>query len=113
MIISLDSPIFYISNMDKSIDFYTKYLNFSILERSDSFSVLIAGDAKISLNLADGRDKVAGNQVVIFVLDDIEKDFDRISKLDVAMECPLKDAGYGKTFIVKDLDGNKLEFIES
>lgn len=108
----LEFPILYTRDIEKAKKFYLDVLGFRIDSDSGNFTSLIFNDIKIALNIADKPNKFPGHQAIILKSDDIEKDYENLKSKDVTMELSLVDLGYGKTFIFRDLDGNKIEVIE-
>ena len=62
--------------------------------------------------VADKPNKFPGHQTIILKSDNIEQDHEKLKNKGVVIELALTDMGYGKTFIFRDLDGNKIEVIE-
>ena len=62
--------------------------------------------------MADKPNKFPGHQTIILKSDNIEQDHEKLKNKGVVIELALTDMGYGKTFIFRDLDGNKIEVIE-
>lgn len=108
----LEAPILYVSDVRKAVLFYVNHLGFTVSDDAGDFVMLSLGDSKIALNKADAEGKVAGHQTIILVSDSIVEDYEAISSAEVRVELPLCDPGYGRTFIIRDRDGNKIEIIE-
>lgn len=112
MLTKLELPILYTQDIEKAKKFYLDILGFKIDSDSGNFLSLVLGDTKIGLNVANQPNQFPGHQVIILKSDDIEQDQEDLKSRGVAMELALTDLGYGKTFIFRDLDGNKIEVVE-
>ena len=112
MFTRLETPILYTKDIAKAKSFYVGVLGFKIVLDSGNFVSLSLGDTKLALNIADKPNKFPGHQAIILKSDSIQKDYDALKNKDVVMELALTDLGYGKTFIFRDWDGNKVEVVE-
>ena len=112
MLTKLELPILYTQDIEKAKKFYLDVLGFKIDSDSGNFVSLVLGDTKIALNVADKPNKFPGHQTIILKSDNIENDHQELKDKGVVIELALTDPGYGKTFIFRDLDGNKIEVIE-
>ena len=116
-----------VNDYDEAIDFYTKKLNFKLIE--DTFMsetkrwvvVRPAGDGNCSLLLAraDGamQQSRVGNQtggrVFIFLYtDDILRDEKNLIKHNIKIVRPLNVQPHGKVLVFEDLYGNLWDLIE-
>jgi predicted enzyme related to lactoylglutathione lyase len=113
MFTRLEAPILYVTDVQKASDFYVKGLGFSVTSEADNFVMLSLGATKIALNGADDEGKVPGHQTIIIISDAIEHDYEKMTSFGVHIELPLSDPGYGRTFIFRDRDCNKIEVVES
>ncbi|MDP3769968.1 MAG: VOC family protein [bacterium] len=112
MFTKLETPILYTGNIEKAKNFYVEILGFKIISDSGNFVSLGLGDTKIALNFADKPNKFPGHQTIILKSDNIEQDHKILKDRGINIELVLTDLGYGRTFIFRDLDGNKVEVIE-
>lgn len=112
MFTKLELPILYTQDIESAKKFYIDTLGFKLDSDSGSFVSLSLGNTKIALNTADKLDKVPGHQTIVIKSNEMEKDYEELKNKCVFIELALTDLGYGKTFIFKDLDGNKIEVIE-
>jgi len=112
MIKRLEAPVLYVTDIGRSVAFYTGHLGFAVVHDSGDFVTLSVGGTKVALNRSDGKDKSPGAQTIILVSDAIVEDYQYMVTSGVEIDLPLGDLGYGRTFIVRDCDGNKVEVIE-
>jgi len=110
----LQNAIFYVKNIEKSKDFYQS-IGFEVAKDFGKFvSFKDQGrQARLAINLADKPEKVPGNQAASFIVQDIEEHYSKINKIHsnkIIREIKVTD--YGKVFFIKDVDGNKIEFVE-
>lgn len=111
MLIKLESPVLYTSNIERAKKFYVDVLGFRIVDDQGKFAYLSLGDTKIGLNVADKPNKVPGHQTIILKSDNIEADYEMLKGKGIAMELELQDVGFGKTFTFRDPDNNKIMVI--
>lgn len=111
MLTKLEAPVLYTNDIEKAKKFYADILGFQIVDDQGKFVYLTLGDTKIGLNVADKPNKVPGRQTIILKSDNIEEDYDALKSKSVVMELELQDVGFGKTFVFRDPDKNKIEII--
>jgi catechol 2,3-dioxygenase-like lactoylglutathione lyase family enzyme len=111
MLTRLEYPILYASDPSRSRDFFVSVLKCEVDEDLGYFVELRLGSSRLALNQANTQDKLAGYQTIVVASNDVQGDYERISKLAKVLE-PLTDAAWGKTFIFLDPDGNKIEVVE-
>ncbi|HEX6469925.1 MAG TPA: VOC family protein [Streptosporangiaceae bacterium] len=104
-------PILYVSNMAIARAFYENLLGFSMVDDSGDFVELQLGNSKLALNAATDDTKRPGFQTILIDSDDIDADY-ALLRDSVSIEMPLEVTDYGKTFIFRDPDGNKLEIVQ-
>ena len=99
--------------MTRARDFYVNVLGFGLRDDSGNFVELSLGDSVIALNAAlDDDTKHPGYQTILLESDNIDKDYETLTN-QVKVLASLADPGYGKTFIIADPDGNKVEVVEA
>lgn len=109
----LRNVIFYVKDIKKSKDFYKK-LGFKIVRDFGKFISYDTGveDLYFSIMESDSQEKSPGKQVCAFWADDIEAFYQKIDDLKIKIATELHEATFGKTFAIRDPDGNKIEFVE-
>ncbi len=109
----LRNVIFYVKDLEKSKDFYHK-LGFEMTQDFGSFISYKTDDDEIyfSLNSTLTEDRVPGRQVCVFWTEDIEAGFEKMKELGVEFVEELYEAPFGRTFSIRDIDGNKIEYVE-
>lgn len=105
--------VFYVNDINQSKDFYIR-LGFEIEKEFGKFVSFKTADENIwfSINLADDPSKYPGKQTCVFWSEDIKNDFERIKKFGAKFVKELYQTPYGFTFSFRDIDGNKIEFVE-
>lgn len=113
------SPLLLVSDLDRSIAFYTTALGFSVQFRYEDFYAGIARDGysvhlKQTVPLAEEREYKRRNEHVdiTFSIAEIEQFYDLLSSGYVPMVQPLRDMPYGREFYVADPDGYIIAFLE-
>lgn len=116
-----------VNDYDEAIDFYTKKLDFVLLEDSKIDEkkrwVMVAppGATECSLLLAkaanaEQRQSIGnqtGGRVFLFLFtDDFERDYTKMVKREIKFVRPPQDFDYGKVAVFEDLYGNLWDLIE-
>lgn len=113
------SPQFLVSDLGRSLEFYTKELGFEIDFLYEDFYAGIAKNGhSIHLKLGEADageslDKRKNEHLdIMFSVDDIQVLFDAIKNRPVVITQPLREMPYGFEFYITDPDGYILSFIE-
>ena len=113
------SPQLLITDINQSIEFYTKKLGFDLDFRYDDFySGIIKEGYSIHLKLGtpsiEERENRTKNEDldIIFSVDRIEDLFEQLSSKSVEFIQPLREKNYGKEFYIADPDGYIIAFLE-
>jgi len=113
------SPQLVVSNIERSIEFYTEKLGFAVEFRYSDFYVGIIKDG-YTVHLKSGnpfieerKNKRANEDLdIIFSVKDIEYLYEELSNRSVQFLQPLRTMPYGKEFYVADPDGYIIAFLE-
>ncbi len=113
------SPQLLVTDMGRSIEFYTKKLGFDIDFRYDDFYAGI-GKYGFFIHLKIGNPsreerqnrRNNGDLDIIFSVDGIEYLYEEILSKSVELIQPLRKMDYGKEFYVVDPDGYIIAFLE-
>ena len=113
------SPQFLVTDIDRSIEFYTKKLGFDIDFRYQDFYAGVIKDG-YSIHLKTGKPSIEERKSkrknqdldVVFSVDGIEDLYKEL--LNKFVECiqPLRNMPYGKEFYIADPDGYIISFLE-
>ena len=114
------SPQLLVSDIDRSIDFYTKQLGFDVDFRYEDFYAGIIKDG-YSIHLKSGhlsteertKKKMNEDIDIVFSVDNIEGLYNELSEKQVEIIQTLRNMPYGKEFYIADIDGYIISFIES
>ncbi|MBN1618162.1 VOC family protein [Candidatus Dojkabacteria bacterium] len=112
----LRSVVFYVSNIEISKRFYLK-LGFEI-NRDDGKYIELITDNKcksgpfLDLSESNSQQKQPGKQICCIDTKEIDKLFRKYSTISVRISSKLIEKTWGKTFSIKDPDGNTIEFIQ-
>jgi catechol 2,3-dioxygenase-like lactoylglutathione lyase family enzyme len=110
------SPQLPVTHIERSIEFYTKKLGFSVDFRYEDFYAGIVKDGySIHLKCSapqgnDGRNKE--DLDITFSVDSIERFYEELLSKSIDIIQPLRDMPYGREFYIADPDGNRIAFIE-
>lgn len=113
------SPQFLVTDLDRSIDFYTKTLGFDLDFRYEDFYSGVIKDGH-SIHLKLGEPSIEERQSkrenedldVVFSVQGIEDLYEELLNRSVEFVQPLRDMAYGKEFYVADPDGYIIAFLE-
>jgi catechol 2,3-dioxygenase-like lactoylglutathione lyase family enzyme len=114
------SPQFIVSDIERSIEFYTKKLGFELDFRYENFYVGIVRDG-FSVHLKSGRTLVAERKKkrlnedldIVFGVSGVDELYKEFVSKNVDIVKPVCDMPYGREFYAVDPDGYILAFLES
>ena len=113
------SPQFLVTDLNRSIKFYSDILGFETdFLHSDFYAGIIKDGHSIHLKigeplLKDRKNKTKNNDLdIVFTVEGIEELFEVLSEKSIKIIQPLRKMPYGKEFYVADPDGYILCFIE-
>ncbi|HEY4196074.1 MAG TPA: VOC family protein [Mucilaginibacter sp.] len=113
------SPQFVVTDLKRSLDFYTRELGFEIDFRyEDFYAGIIKGDYTIHLKSGsptiEERTNRHENEHLDLVLsvEDIDSLFESMKSCAIIITQPLREMPYGREFYISDPDGYILGFIE-
>jgi catechol 2,3-dioxygenase-like lactoylglutathione lyase family enzyme len=110
------SPLLHVSDIDRSIEFYTNNLGFTLdFKYEDFYAGIIKDGHSIHLKSVDQPITTVRNTddlEIQFSVVDIEQLYSELRGKPVNMIQPLRTQPYGKEFYITDPDGNPLGFVE-
>ena len=114
------SPQFIVSDIDRSIGFYTDKLGFEVDFRYEDFYAAIIKDHH-SIHLKLGVPSIEERKIkrknsdidIMFSVEDVEELHEELSKKQVEIIQPLRNMPYGMEFYIVDPDGYIIAFVES
>lgn len=113
------SPQLLVADIERSIEFYTKNLDFDVDFRYEDFYAGVIKDG-YSIHLKAGKYSIAEREnernnedpKIVFSVDNIESLYKELSDKSVQFAQSLRSMPYGKEFYVADPDGNIIAFVE-
>jgi catechol 2,3-dioxygenase-like lactoylglutathione lyase family enzyme len=113
------SPQFLVTDIEHSIEFYTKKLGFDLEFRYEDFYAGIIKDS-YSIHLKSGKPSIEERKSkkendgldVVFSVEAVEDLYEEFVNKSVEIIQPLWDRPYGKEFYIADPDGYILAFLE-
>ncbi len=112
--VKLSGPIFYTANLETAATFYGK-LGLKLIDRDGDrfarFSFPDGGELGIKAETG-GREK-PGSQTMMIATNDIQSSYAQAKKSSFDIVQELKNEEWGTTYILRDPDGNWVEFISS
>jgi predicted enzyme related to lactoylglutathione lyase len=114
------SPQFLVTDLDRSIEFYTKKLGFEIDFRYEDFYCGITKDGcSIHLKLVDAtigereNRKNNGHLDITFSVEKIDGLYEYVKSTSVEVIQPIRDMPYGREFYISDPDGYIIAFLQA
>ena len=112
------SPLFLVSDLVGSIEFYTKELGFALDFRYEDFYAGIVKDG-CSIHLKVGnpssnerRNKRSNDDLdITFSIDSLDDLYQELSNKSIDIVQPIRDMPYGREFYVADPDGYIIGFL--
>ena len=123
LVLSLHGIRYQCSDVQRSVDFYTKHLGFKLEHQQlPMFANVSLGDLKLLLSgpgasgsrpMPDGRRQEPGgwNRIVLRV-DDIARAIDMLKKAGLQFRNQMETGPGGRQIQLEDPDGNPIEFFE-
>ena len=113
------SPQFLVTDIERSIEFYTKKLGFELEFRYEDFYAGIIKD-NYSIHLKSGNPSNEERKSkkenidldIVFSVEGVEDLYEEFANKSVEIIQPLCDRPYGKEFYIADPDGYILAFLE-
>jgi catechol 2,3-dioxygenase-like lactoylglutathione lyase family enzyme len=107
------TPVIYVSEFQRTLDYYTTILGFSEDFKLEAYAGLVLDDILIYISAPanQGIQKPPGQTLFCINCDEVDTYFDAISKKGALILGPPTDRYYGiRDFAVNDPDGNTLVF---
>ena len=112
-----------VADTKRSVEFYTKQLNFTVTLQAGPFASVKKGNLLLILSgpgtsgarpMPDGRKQAAGgwNRIMIYV-DDLQAHIDRLKKAKVHFRNNIESGPGGSQILIDDPDGNPIELHEA
>jgi catechol 2,3-dioxygenase-like lactoylglutathione lyase family enzyme len=113
------SPQLLVTDVDRSVEFYTKKLGFDVEFRYEDFYAGIIKDG-YSIHLKMGNPSIEERKQrrnredldIVFSVEGIDDLYEELSTRSVEFTQSLREMPYGKEFYVVDPDGNIIAFLE-
>jgi catechol 2,3-dioxygenase-like lactoylglutathione lyase family enzyme len=114
------SPQLHVTDLERSIEFYTKKLGFKIEFRYEDFYAGIIKDG-YSIHLKTGDPPIEQKKQhedrdpidILFSVEHIQDLYEELSGKSVLFIQPLRQMPYGNEFYIADPDGNVIAFLET
>ncbi len=114
------SPQFIVSDIERSIEFYTSRLGFGLGFRYENFYAGVVKD-DCSIHLKSGRPSTSERKKkrlnedldIVFGVSGVDELYKEFSEKGVEIVKPLCEMPYGREFYIADPDGYILAFLES
>ncbi|HKX47313.1 MAG TPA: VOC family protein [Gaiellaceae bacterium] len=119
----LVSVRYMVDDVDQAVDFYTRHFGFELgHDASPAFADVVRGDLRLLLAgpessagrpMPDGRKPGPGGwNRIHFVVDDIERDVERLRSAGLSFRNDIISGPGGKQIVVDDPSGNPIELFQ-
>lgn len=110
----VDSVIFYTRDIERTKDFYTQILGFSLeYEQPGKYlSFIFPSGVRLGIKKTAETREIPGSQTIFISIKDIRKFYEGMKSRRITMYKELVDEAWGKNFSILDPDGNKVQFVE-
>jgi len=115
MSLSFDSTILYVSDIEKAKNFYVDLLGFVVHHQDGNYLSLKVNSTEynfVSLYADSKYESIRGKQTIVLKTDQIEKEYQKLRTKGLVFFEELTKKSWGKSFSLKDTDGNKIEIIQ-
>jgi predicted enzyme related to lactoylglutathione lyase len=103
-----------VSNLERSIEFYSEKLGFEVDFRYEDFYAGIIKDGySIHLKIDGSLTENSNSLEILFSVDHIHDLYEELSARSVRFTQSLRQMPYGYEFYISDPDGNVIAFVES
>lgn len=109
------STQFVVSEIERSVSFYTESLGFGLNFKQETYAGLGIGPHSIHLKLVDtvsSRERDADQVDLVIGVTDLDFCYEAVQSEDVPVIQPLRETPYGREFYIEDPDGNRIAFFD-
>jgi uncharacterized glyoxalase superfamily protein PhnB len=104
-------PIFYVTDIDVAVQYYTTVLGFAQSFRYGTYVGLKIGSCELHLTVQGEARQIVGAGTAYLVCDEVDVYFSKVKAAGARLKCEPADRIYGmRDFAVFDLDENQLSF---
>src|SRR5208283_5416404 len=112
MIKSFSSTAIVVSNGKRAMKWYHDKLGFRVVDKSGHWITVAPKGGKTVLHLCESKRLEKGNTGISFVVDNLDRTYEQLSKKGVRFTQKPVDKGWGKFAFFADQDGNEFWLVE-
>ena len=120
----LEEIVLFVSNLEKSLEFYRDILSFNVVNKTESiielsssqkenYSIMLTSNPGIDSN--QNNDNAANslqNMMLVFKIGDMNEFKSIIQEKGIKIRKDVTDESYGKSIIIEDYDGHLVSLVE-
>ncbi|MGD1836723.1 MAG: VOC family protein [Nitrososphaeraceae archaeon] len=120
----LEEIVLFVSDPEKSLEFYREILNFNVVNKSESvieissgqkenYSIMLTSNSGIESNTNNNTDNNSiQNTMLVFKISDLNELKNTIQEKGIKIRKDVADESYGKSIIIEDYDGHLISLVE-
>ena len=120
----LEEIVLFVSDLEKSLEFYRDILNFTVVNKSESvielsssqkenYSIMLTSNPGIDSNSnIENTNNILQNIMLVFKISDMNEFKSIIQEKGIKIRKDVTDESYGKSIIIEDYDGHLVSLVE-
>ena len=104
-------PIVYVSDMQRSVDFYRLFCD-AVRSQSAMWSEFSIGDSRFALHRADSIPQQSRIELAFLSMTPLEEIVEQLKAGGVVLEREITDEAFGRSILVRDPDGLPIQINE-
>ncbi len=105
-------PIVYVTDMTRSVDWYTQVLDATPTYSSEVWTAIAVGDATLGIHLTENRPAASNAQLSLIAEGPLKNIVNRLTAAGVAIDGAICDEPFGRSLVVRDPDGSPVQINE-
>lgn len=105
-------PIVYVTDMDRSVEWYCTVLGARPGYRSPAWTSLPVGDATLGLHIIDSRSEGSHVALSLVATEALEAVSSRLEEAGITIAKPICEEDFGRSLVVVDPDGTTIQVNE-
>ena len=105
-------PIVYVTDMQRSVEWYTQVLDTPPAYSSEVWTAIVVGDATLGIHHTDNRSAESNSQLSIIAEQPLEDIATRLTAAGIPIDRAICDEPFGRSLVVRDPDGSPVQINE-